>query len=191
MREELVAGVDEVGRGPLAGPVVAAVVVLDVDDPMYGAYRDSKRLSARKRHAMYHHIRRHARAFALASASVEEIDRLNILQATFLAMRRAMDRLPLRPDRVVVDGRHAPPLGHPAVEAVVGGDDRVQCIAAASILAKVVRDRLMSLMAVRYPEYGFEAHKGYGTRAHLSAMRCHGITPLHRKSFEPVRRLLG
>ncbi|RMG91333.1 MAG: ribonuclease HII [Zetaproteobacteria bacterium] len=186
----MIAGVDEVGRGPLAGPVVAAVVVLDAQDPMYGAYRDSKRLSERKRRLIYHHIRRHARAYALASASVEEIDRLNILHATFLAMRRAMDRLPIKPDRALVDGHHAPSLGDVAAEPIVGGDDKVQCIAAASIVAKVVRDRLMNLMAVRYPEYGFDTHKGYGTKGHLAAIKNHGITPLHRRSFAPVRRLL-
>jgi len=190
MNGPLLAGVDEVGRGPLAGPVVAAAVILRADDPRRKDYRDSKRLSARKRLALYHHLRRHALACALAQASVEEIDALNILQATLLAMRRAVDALRVRPERVLVDGNRAPALAVP-VQAVVGGDDRVPQIAAASIMAKVVRDRLMCRLDARCPLYGFAAHKGYGTKAHLQALAAHGASPWHRRSFAPVRRCLG
>ncbi|RMH61288.1 MAG: ribonuclease HII [Zetaproteobacteria bacterium] len=187
MSDGLIAGVDEVGRGPLAGPVVAAAVILRMDDPCLGEYRDSKRLSARKRLALYHHLRRHALAYALAQASVEEIDALNILNATMLAMRRAVEALPIRPDQVVVDGNRKPSLAVP-VRAVVGGDAKVPQIAAASIAAKVVRDRFMCRLDVQFPQYAFAAHKGYGTKAHLEALAAHGASPWHRRSFAPVRR---
>lgn len=188
-QSKLVAGVDEVGRGPLAGPVVAAAVILHPDDPMLGEYRDSKRLSEKKRLRLYHHIRRHALACSVALATVEEIDRLNILQATMLAMRRAVTRLRLMPTNVRVDGDRAPSLPLP-VEAIIGGDDKFQEIAAASIVAKVVRDRLMSMCDVRYPGYGFAAHKGYGTRHHMQALQSLGLCAMHRKSFAPVSRIL-
>jgi len=185
----VIAGVDEVGRGPLAGPVVAAAVVLAEADPMLGEYRDSKRLSARKRQRLYHHLKRHARAVSIAQASVEEIGRLNILQATMLAMHRAVTGLPQMPALALVDGNCAPELPCP-VETVIGGDDSRPEIAAASIVAKVVRDRLMGLLDARWPAYGFAAHKGYGTAAHLAALREHGACPAHRSGFAPVARAL-
>jgi len=185
----MLAGVDEVGRGPLAGPVVTAAVVLAPDDPMLGQYRDSKRLAERKRERLYHHIRRHARACRVSMATVEEIDRLNILEATMLAMRRSVEGLPLRPGRVLVDGNRVPPLALPT-EAVIGGDDSVQPIAAASIVAKVVRDRYMRMLDRRYPGYGFAGHKGYGTKAHMQALAELGPSPAHRVSFAPVAKLL-
>ncbi len=183
----LIAGVDEVGRGPLAGPVVTAAVILRPDDPLLGQYRDSKKLSENKRRIMYHHIRRHALAYAVALASVEEIDRLNVLHATMLAMRRCVERLRIEPAKVMVDGNRIPSLHIPA-ESVIGGDDSVQQIAAASIVAKVIRDRMMRWLALHYPEYGFAAHKGYGTKTHLQALQEHGPCPWHRKSFAPVQR---
>ncbi|RMH50379.1 MAG: ribonuclease HII [Zetaproteobacteria bacterium] len=186
---EGIAGVDEVGRGPLAGPVVAAAVILRQDDPMLGCYRDSKKLSAKRRRALYHHLRRHALARAVAMATPEEIDRINILQASLLAMQRAVAALPIAPERVWIDGNHLPPLPIPA-EAVVGGDARIQQIAAASILAKEVRDRLMQRLDRRHPGYGLAGHKGYPTRAHLEALQRLGVSPIHRTSFAPVRRLL-
>ncbi len=185
----LIAGVDEVGRGPLAGPVVTAAVILHAQDPLMGHYRDSKKLSEKKRLAMYHHIRRHAVAYAVALADVEEIDRLNILHATMLAMRRSVERLNIDPEKVLVDGNRVPSLHVPA-EAVVGGDDSVQQIAAASIVAKVVRDRMMQWIAARYPVYGFASHKGYGTKVHLQALREHGPCPWHRRSFAPVQKAM-
>lgn len=187
---DLVAGVDEVGRGPLAGPVVTAAVILAPDDPLFGQYRDSKKLSEKKRLRLYHHLRRHALGYAVAQASVEEIDRLNILEATMLAMRRAVDGLALRPSRVLVDGNRVPALSV-AAEAIVGGDDAVQQIAAASIVAKVVRDRLMQRLDHRHPGYQFSAHKGYGTAVHMQALRAQGPCPAHRQSFAPVRRCLS
>lgn len=185
----LVCGVDEAGRGPLAGPVVAAAVVLDPARPVHGL-ADSKTLAAERREALAALIRARALAWAVASASVAEIDSLNVLRASLLAMRRAVERLALRPDRVLVDGPHCPELALP-VEAVVGGDAKVQAIAAASILAKVARDAEMRALARLYPEYGFERHKGYPTPAHLKALRMHGVCPIHRRSFAPVRALLA
>jgi ribonuclease HII len=181
----VIAGVDEVGRGPLAGPVVTAAVILALDDPMLGQYRDSKKISEKKRLRLYHHIRANALGYAVAQASVEEIDRLNILHATMLAMRRAVEGLPQRPTRVLVDGNRCPELPLP-VEAIVGGDDSVQQIAAASIVAKVVRDRMMRHLHHQFPQYDFIRHKGYGTRAHLDALRDFGPSPWHRCSFAPV-----
>ena len=175
------------GRGPLAGPVVTAAVILSPDDPMLGHYRDSKKVSEKKRLRQYHHIRRHAVAYSVAMASVEEIDRLNILKATMLAMRRSVEGLAIQPSSVVVDGNQIPDLAVPA-EAIIGGDDTVQEIAAASIIAKVVRDRLMGFLHSRYPLYQFAAHKGYGTRAHLEALQQHGPCPFHRLSFAPVAK---
>jgi len=183
----MLAGVDEVGRGPLAGPVVTAAVILSPDDPYLGQYRDSKKVAEKKRLKLYHHIRRHALAYSVASASVEEIDRINILHATMLAMRRTVDALPERPSKVLVDGNRIPDLSIPA-EAIVGGDDSVQQIAAASIVAKVVRDRLMQMLDVRYPGYQFSRHKGYGTKVHMEALSRMGPCPEHRRSFAPVAR---
>lgn len=182
----LLAGVDEVGRGPLAGPVVTAAVILSPDDPMLGQYRDSKMVSEKKRIRLYYHIRKYAVACSVAQASVEEIDRLNILHATMFAMRRAVDGLHIRPSEVVVDGNRCPEMSLP-VSAVIGGDDKVQEIAAASIIAKVVRDRLMRYLDYRYPVYEFYKHKGYGTKVHMDALREHGPCDQHRQSFAPVR----
>ncbi len=181
------AGVDEVGRGPLAGPVVTAAVILSPDDPLLGTYRDSKKITEKKRERLYHHIRRHALACAVAQATVEEIDRLNILHATMLAMRRAVAGLALQPSRVVVDGNRCPEMPVP-VSAVIGGDDTVQEIAAASIVAKVVRDRFMRRLDALFPQYAFASHKGYGTARHLAALRAHGPCIWHRTSFAPVAR---
>ena len=184
----LLAGVDEAGRGPLAGPVVAAAVILDDLHPIKGL-GDSKVISPRRREALFDEIRARALCCAIASASAEEIDRLNILQATLLAMRRAVEALRLLPHRVVVDGNRVPPLLMP-VAAVVKGDALVPAISAASILAKVHRDRLCLELHAQYPQYGFDAHKGYPTPTHLQALRTHGPMAEHRRSFAPVRSAL-
>jgi ribonuclease HII len=184
----LLAGVDEAGRGPLAGPVVAAAVMLDELQPIKGL-ADSKALSAGKRERLYDEIRAKALCCSVAEASVEEIDRLNILQATMLAMRRAVEGLRLRPQRVLVDGNRLPQLAMPA-HAIVKGDAKLQAIAAASILAKVHRDRLCMTLHERYPQYGFAGHKGYPTTEHLQALRAHGPCAEHRRSFGPVRNAL-
>jgi ribonuclease HII len=180
----LVAGVDEAGRGPLAGPVVAAAVILDEIHPIEGL-ADSKKLSAARRDRLYDEIRAKALCCCIAEASVEEIDRLNILQATLLAMQRAVAGLRLRPGLVLVDGNRLPLLDVRA-EAIVKGDAKVAAISAASILAKVTRDRGLALLDQRYPQYGFARHKGYGTAEHLQALRLHGPCPEHRRSFAPV-----
>ncbi|KPF44818.1 ribonuclease HII [beta proteobacterium AAP121] len=184
----LVAGVDEAGRGPLAGPVVAAAVILDDLHPIRGL-GDSKVLSERKREALFDEIRAKALCCAIAEASAEEIDRLNILQATMLAMRRAVEALRLPPHRVVVDGNRVPVLKVP-VAAVVKGDALVPAISAASILAKVHRDRLCQALHAQHPAYGFDGHKGYPTPEHLAALQQHGACPEHRRSFAPVRAAL-
>jgi ribonuclease HII len=185
---KLIAGVDEVGRGPLAGPVVAAAVILDPTRPIEGL-ADSKTLSARRREVLAQKIREHAYAWALGRAEPEEIDTLNILQASLLAMSRAVAALSLPADEVLVDGAHLPVLDLPA-RAVVGGDKRIPSISAASILAKVVRDAEMLALDAVYPEYGFCRHKGYPTAEHLAALQRHGICPIHRRSFAPVKRRL-
>jgi ribonuclease HII len=181
----LLAGVDEAGRGPLAGPVVAAAVMLDELQPIKGL-ADSKTLSPRRRERLYDEIRAKALCCSVAEASAQEIDALNILQATLLAMRRAVEGLRLVPHFVLVDGNRLPVLKMPA-QAIVKGDAKVQAIAAASILAKVHRDRLCEALHERYPQYGFAAHKGYPTAEHLRALRTHGACPEHRHSFAPVR----
>ena len=181
----LLAGVDEAGRGPLAGPVVAAAVMLDELQPIKGL-ADSKTLSPRRRERLYDEIRAKALCCSVAEASAQEIDELNILQATLLAMRRAVEGLRLRPHRVLVDGNRLPVLAMPA-RAIVKGDAKVQSIAAASIVAKVHRDRLCLELHERYPQYGFAAHKGYPTAEHLQALRAHGACAEHRRSFAPVR----
>jgi len=181
----LVAGVDEAGRGPLAGPVVAAAVVLDDLQTIKGL-ADSKALSPRRRERLYDEIRAKALCCSVAEASVEEIDRLNILQATLLAMCRAVEGLRLRPQCVLVDGNRLPVLPVQA-QAIVKGDARVPTISAASILAKVHRDRLCLALDERHPQYGFAAHKGYPTAEHLQALRRFGPCPAHRRSFGPVR----
>ena len=183
----LLVGVDEAGRGPLAGPVVAAAVMLDDRAPIRGL-RDSKQLTALARERLFEEILAKALCCRIAQASVEEIDRLNILQATLLAMRRAVAGLRLRPHLVLVDGNRTPAVDMP-VRAIVKGDMTVPCISAASILAKVHRDRLCAELHERHPEYGFAAHKGYPTPAHLAALRAHGPCPEHRRSFAPVREL--
>lgn len=183
-----VAGVDEAGRGPLAGPVVAAAVILDDTRPIDGL-ADSKTLSEPRRLDLAAQIRERAQAWGLGLASVEEIDRLNILQATLLAMRRAVENLAVTPALALVDGNQPPQLACP-VRTVVRGDARVPAISAASILAKVTRDALMLELDGRHPNYGFAGHKGYPTAAHLAALERHGVTDAHRRSFGPVRRLL-
>jgi ribonuclease HII len=185
----LVAGVDEAGRGPLAGPVVAAAVMLDELKPVRGL-ADSKTLSPRRRERLYDEIRARALCCSVAEASALEIDELNILQATLLAMRRAVEGLRLVPHCVLVDGNRAPVLKMP-VHAVVRGDAKVQAIAAASILAKVHRDRLCQQLHERYPQYGFATHKGYPTLEHLQALKQHGACAEHRCSFGPVRVVQG
>ncbi len=184
----LVAGVDEAGRGPLAGPVVAAAVILDDQQPIAGL-ADSKALTATRRERMFDEIRAKALCCSIAEASVDEIDRLNILQATLLAMRRAVQGLRLKPVRVLVDGNRLPQLDMPA-EAIVKGDAKVAAISAASILAKVTRDRWCAELHAQYPMYGFAGHKGYGTAEHLAALQAHGACPQHRRSFAPVARVL-
>lgn len=184
----LCAGVDEAGRGPLAGPVVAAAVILDDMNRIRGL-ADSKKLTARARERLFDEIRAKALACCIAEASVEEIDRLNILQATLLAMRRAVEGLRLVPHKVLVDGNRLPVLRMPA-EAIVKGDSKVPAISAASILAKVHRDRLCLAMHEAHPAYGFATHKGYPTPDHLAALREHGACPLHRRSYAPVRAVL-
>lgn len=184
----LVAGVDEAGRGPLAGPVVAAAVILDPARPVNGL-DDSKRLAPAERERLAVQIRDRALAWSVGRAGVAEIDRLNILQATFLAMRRAVAALDPAPDYALVDGNRWPGLSCPG-EPVVGGDGKVAAIAAASILAKTVRDAEMAALDRRYPGYGFAAHKGYPTPAHLEALRRLGPCPEHRRSFAPVRACL-
>ena len=180
-----VCGVDEAGRGPLAGPVYAAAVILDPEQPIRGL-RDSKVLPADKRERLADRIREKATAWAVASASVEEIDTINILQASLLAMRRAVEGLSVAPGHVLVDGNQLPKLPH-TCEAVVQGDAKVAAIAAASILAKTARDALMKSLHDEHPQYGFDQHVGYATRRHLASLAEHGASAIHRRSFAPVR----
>ena len=183
-----IAGVDEVGRGPLAGDVVTAAVILDPSNPVEGL-RDSKKLSESRREELAIIIREKAIAWSIARASVAEIDELNILQASLLAMKRAVEALTPQPGYVLVDGNRLPQWSYPS-EPVVKGDDRVPAIAAASILAKVQRDNELVALEQQYPGYGFAAHKGYPTAAHLHALQSLGVTPVHRRSYAPVRRLI-
>ena len=185
---EIICGLDEAGRGPLAGPVYAAAVILDNSHHIPGL-ADSKALTARQRECMAGEIQSHALAWAVASASVEEIDELNILHASMLAMSRAVSMLTLRPTKALVDGNRCPKIDCVA-EAVVGGDATVPSISAASILAKVARDAEMLRLHALYPEYGLDRHKGYPTRQHLAALQLHGVREIHRRSFAPVRRLI-
>ncbi|MEW5903180.1 MAG: ribonuclease HII [Pseudomonadota bacterium] len=184
----LVCGVDEAGRGPLAGPVSAAAVILDPARPIAGL-ADSKKLSEKQRDKLAPLIRAQALAWCVAYAEPHEIDQLNILQATLLAMKRAVDGLSVRPQQVLVDGLYCPDTGLPS-EAIVKGDSKVAAISAASILAKTARDAIMLEMHARYPQYGFDGHKGYPTAVHLEALRRHGVSEIHRRSFKPVRDLL-
>jgi len=194
MSAALLAGVDEVGRGPLAGPVVAAVVLLDPERPIAGL-RDSKKLSAPRREQLALLIRERALDFAIGVAQVEEIDAINILQATMLAMRRAVQALKLRPGKIIIDGNKAPYLydlvGDCPVETLPGGDDLVPAVSAASIIAKCWRDALMAELDREYPGFGLARHQGYPTAAHLAALARLGPTPIHRRSFAPVRSLLS
>jgi len=191
VREEarLICGVDEAGRGPIAGPVFAAAVILDLRLPIAGL-KDSKLLAPRRREALAILIRRNARAWAVASATVEEIDQLNILQAALLAMRRAVESLEVVPDEALIDGNRCPRLSC-AARAVVGGDRSVPQISAASILAKTARDAEMLRLHGEYPNYGLDRHKGYPTPEHLALLDRHGVCAIHRRSFVPVRRLIG
>ncbi|MGF6482251.1 ribonuclease HII [Paraburkholderia sp. JPY419] len=184
--DDIVCGVDEAGRGPLAGPVVAAAVIFDPTKPMIRGLDDSKALTALKREALYDKIVDRALAYCIASATVEEIDSLNILHATMLAMKRAVEGLSVVPTLVKVDGNRCPTLSIRS-EAVIGGDALVKSISAASILAKVARDRMLLELHEAYPVYGFDAHAGYGTPQHLAALRDHGPCEHHRRSFAPVR----
>lgn len=185
----LMCGVDEAGRGPLAGPVVAAAVILHPRRPVDGL-ADSKTLTPRRREELAVEIRSRAIAWAVAAASVEEIDALNILRASLLAMRRAVETLSVKPQRVLVDGLYCPELAI-SMRAIVGGDARVAAISAASILAKVARDASMVTLHQAHPLYGFDRHKGYSTDEHLAALRAHGACSVHRRSFAPVRAVLG
>lgn len=184
-----IAGVDEVGRGPLVGDVVTAAVILDPSNPIEGL-NDSKKLSEKKRLALYPEIKEKALAWAVGRCSPEEIDELNILQATMVAMQRAVAGLKVQPDMVLIDGNRTPELSM-AAQAVVKGDLRVAEISAASIIAKVVRDQEMEELDTLHPEFGFAKHKGYPTKAHFEAIEQHGVIAEHRKSFKPVKRALG
>lgn len=185
---EGIAGTDEVGRGPLAGAVVAAAVILDSNQPIVGL-KDSKKLSEKKRESLAEEIKEKAICWCIARAEVEEIDQINILQASLLAMRRAVLGLSVEPRQVLVDGRHCPSLEYP-VQAIVKGDSLVPAISAASILAKVARDGEMVALDEIYPGYGLAKHKGYPTATHLAALHRLGPSPIHRRSFAPVRKLL-
>ena len=186
---DLIAGVDEAGRGPLAGPVVAAAVILDPDNPIEGL-RDSKKLTAAKREKLATEIKQKALSWSIAHATVEEIDELNILEATMLAMKRAIVGLALEPNLILVDGNRIPKMNR-RINAVVKGDDKIAAISAASILAKTTRDGWMVELDARYPEYGFAKHKGYGVKQHIEAIRRYGVLPVHRKSFSPVKEMLA
>ena len=184
-----VAGVDEAGRGPLAGPVVAGAVILDPENPITGL-DDSKRLSASRRERLFDEIQEKALAWAVASASVAEIDSINILQATMLAMQRAVNALLPSAEHALIDGNRCPELSCPA-RAIVKGDSKVAAISAASILAKVTRDREMQVLDMKYPGYGLAQHKGYPSKAHIAALELLGASPVHRRSYAPVRRGIG
>jgi ribonuclease HII len=195
MKDELllpagrVAGVDEAGRGPLAGPVVAAAVILDAENPIHGL-KDSKQLSAAQRERLFDEISEKALAWSVASASVAEIDSINILQATLLAMQRAVNALQPGAEYALIDGNRCPQLYCPA-EAIIKGDSRIAAISAASILAKVTRDREMQALDTQYPGYGLAQHKGYPSRAHIEALEMLGVSPVHRRSYAPVRKILA
>lgn len=186
---EIICGVDEAGRGPLAGPVFAAAVILDPARPITGL-RDSKKLSEARRDALADIIRRDALAWSIAHCSAAEIDELNILHATMLAMRRAIEGLSVQPTLALIDGNRCPPSAVRS-EAIVKGDDKVAEISAASILAKTARDAVLQTLHQQYPEYAFDRHKGYPTALHLERLRLHGATPEHRRSYAPVRAVLA
>ena len=188
-RVGVICGVDEAGRGPLFGNVVAAAVILDPSHPIVGL-GDSKKLSEKVRERLYDQIYQHAISVGVGRASVAEIDQLNILQATMLAMQRAVESLSLVPDLALIDGNRCPPLNC-ASEAIIKGDAKELTIGAASIIAKVTRDREMLVWHAQYPYYGLDKHKGYPTQAHVKALEDYGVSPQHRRSFAPVRRLIG
>ncbi|OIQ85494.1 ribonuclease HII [mine drainage metagenome] len=188
MTAVIICGVDEAGRGPLAGAVYAAAVILDPDRPI-GGLADSKKISEKKREFLTDLIKQNALAWAIACSTVEEIDRINILQASLLAMQRAVEALAVAPQLVLVDGLHCPRIGYPA-QAVVQGDSKIAAISAASILAKTARDAEMRKLDLLYPHYGFARHKGYPTADHLERLLLHGVSPVHRRSYAPVRKLL-
>lgn len=185
-----IAGVDEAGRGPLVGSVVAAAVILDPDKPIVGL-NDSKKLTEKKREKLFIEIQEKALAWSIAEATHAEIDELNILQATFLAMRRAVEDLNIQPEKIIVDGNQIPKGISIACEAIVGGDASHAEISAASILAKVTRDRQMQALDLIYPDFGFAKHKGYPTKAHFEAIAAHGVIQEHRRSYAPVKKALG
>lgn len=194
----LICGIDEAGRGPWAGPVVAGAAVFltrEVSPELLAQLNDSKKLTAKKREYLYELLRQEEQAghilCGIGEASAAEIDELNILQATFLAMRRAVEKLPQKPDIALIDGNRLPKDFPCANECFIGGDGRSYSIAAASILAKVYRDRLMSEMAKQYPHYGFEKNAGYGTKAHIEGLRQYGVTPQHRRSYRPIKEFLA
>lgn len=184
----LLAGVDEAGRGPLVGNVVAAAVILNSDDPIEGL-ADSKKLTEKRREQLAIEIKHRSRAWSIVSVSPEEIDQINILQATMLAMKQAVEQLEVVPDHVFIDGNRCPELSYPAT-AIIKGDDKVAEISAASIIAKVARDEQMRLLHNEFPQYGFDRHKGYPTKAHMKALAEHGPCPQHRRSYAPVKRCL-
>jgi ribonuclease HII len=186
--EEIICGVDEAGRGPLAGPVYAAAVILHPERPIEGL-RDSKKLTEAKRDALAPLIKAQAMAWAIAEASEAEIDKINILQASMLAMKRAIEALSVSPTLALIDGNRCPVLKIQAI-AIIGGDDKEDAISAASILAKTARDAALVQLHAAYPQYAFDQHKGYGTALHLERLREHGPSPVHRRSFAPVRELL-
>lgn len=194
----LICGIDEAGRGPWAGPVVAGAAVFltrEVSPELLAQLNDSKKLTAKKREYLYELLRQEEQAghilCGIGEASAAEIDELNILQATFMAMRRAVENLPQKPDIALIDGNRLPKDFPCANECFIGGDGRSYSIAAASILAKVYRDRLMREMAKQYPHYGFEKNAGYGTKAHIEGLRLHGVTPQHRRSYRPIKEFLA
>lgn len=187
--DEIICGVDEAGRGPLAGPVFAAAVILDPRKPILGL-RDSKKLTEARRDALAPLIRANALAWAIAEASEAEIDQLNILQASMLAMRRAVEALQVTPTLALIDGNRCPVMKVRSI-AIIGGDDKEDAISAASILAKTARDALLVQLHAQFPQYAFDQHKGYGTALHLERLRLHGPSPVHRSSFAPVRALLA
>ena len=185
---EIICGVDEAGRGPLAGPVFAAAVILNDAVPINGL-RDSKKLSEARRDALALQIKQHAVAWSIASCSHEEIDALNILQASLLAMRRAVEGLSVQPTLALIDGNRCPIMSVRA-QAIIGGDDKFAAISAASILAKTARDAALQTLHLVYPQYGFDQHKGYPTALHLERLRLHGVSPVHRRSYAPVKKIL-
>ena len=187
--EDVICGVDEAGRGPLAGPVFAAAVILDPMRPIDGL-RDSKKLSELRRDALAIEIKSYALSWSIAQCSEEEIDNLNILQATMLAMRRAIEGLHVIPTLALIDGNRCPIMSVRG-EAIIKGDDKVPAISAASILAKTARDHALGLLHIAYPHYAFDQHKGYPTALHMERLRAHGVSPVHRKSYAPVRALLN